>query len=264
MRILAIGDINGEDGREYIYNNLGRILSKYRIDFCVANGENAADPNGITVDIANTFTASGIDVITMGNHTYDNRESAVVLDDNERVIRPLNLPSEFEGMGYCVTDLGYTRIAVINLIGRVSMTPADCPFRAIDKLLPKIDAEVILVDMHAEATSEKSALAYYLDGRVSAVFGTHTHIQTSDERILDGGTGFICDLGMTGVEDSVLGVKKEIIIEHYLNLGKRHRFEKARGKVTFNGCIFEVDENTGKCVGIERLKFSDPGETEQH
>ncbi len=256
MRVLAIGDINGEDGREFVYNNLGRIRDKYKIDFCVANGENTAEPNGITRDIADSLIRCGVDVITMGNHTFDNKESAAVLEENEKVIRPLNYPPQVEGIGYCVTDLGNARVAVVNLIGRIGMTPADCPFHAIEKLLPTLEAEVILVDMHAEATSEKMAMAHFLDGKVSAVFGTHTHVQTADERILSGGTGFICDLGMTGVEDSVLGVKKEIIIDFFYNSVKRYRFEKAQGEVWFNGCIFDVDAATGKTISVERLRFS--------
>lgn len=256
IRILAIGDINGEDGREYIYNNLGRIKSKYKIDFCVANGENAAEPNGITHDIAGSLFRSGADVITMGNHTFDNWEGANVLEEEEYVIRPLNFPSGVEGKGYTVYDTGAVKIAVVNLSGRASMAAVDCPFHAIENLLPKLEADIILVDMHAEATSEKIAMAHFLDGKVSCVFGTHTHVQTADERILSGGTGFICDLGMTGVEDSVLGIKKEIIIEYLYNSVKRYRFEKARGEVWFHGCIFEVDEKTGKTVGVERLRFT--------
>ena len=256
MRILTIGDINGEDGREYVYNCLGRILSKYKIDFCIANAENAADPNGISQNVATCLINSGIDVLTMGNHTFDNKESAVVLEENERVIRPLNYPSECEGSGYIVYDTGRVRICVINLIGRVSMPSADCPFHAIDALLSKTEADIFAVDIHAEATSEKIAMAHYLDGRVSAVFGTHTHVQTADERILANGTGFICDLGMTGVEDSVLGIKKEIIVESFLNPQKRFRFEKAHGEVWFHSCIFDVDEKTGKCISVERLRFS--------
>lgn len=254
MRILAIGDINGADAREFVYNNLGRIKGRYNIDFCVANGENTAEPNGITRDIADTLIRSGVDVITMGNHTFDNKESAIVLEDNERVIRPLNYPSRAEGNGFCVNDLGNIRVAVVNLIGRVGMSPADCPFQAIERLLPKLEAEIIIVDIHAEATSEKIAMANFLDGKVSVVFGTHTHVQTADERVLPNGTGYITDLGMTGVEDSVLGVKKEIIINHYLNPVKRSRFEKAEGKTTFCGCIFEVDEKTGKTTAVTRIR----------
>ena len=256
MRLLAIGDINGESGREFVYNTLGRILKKYNIDFCVANAENSAEPNGITHNIANTLIGCGVDVITMGNHTFDNKESASVLEDNSRVIRPLNFPSEAEGMGYTVCDTGSIKIAVVNASGQINMPPVDSPFDAMDKLLSKLDADVIAVDFHADATSEKTSFANFLDGRVSAVFGTHTHVQTADERILPGGTGFICDLGMTGVEDSVLGVKKEIIIEHMRMPVKRVRFEKAQGDACFNACIFDIDEKSGKTTAVERLRFS--------
>lgn len=256
MRILAIGDIVGEDGREYVYNNLSKIKAKYKIDFCIANGENTASPNGITKNIADTLINRGVDVITLGNHTFDNKEVFSVLDDNPNVIRPLNYPSEFEGNGYVIQDLGYAQVGVINLIGRVNMPPADCPFHAVEKALKEIDANIIIVDMHADATSERLAMGHFLDGKVSAVFGTHTHIQTADERILSGGTGFIADLGMTGVEDSVIGVKKEIIINHFYQSGKRFRFEKAEGVVWFHGCIFEVDHKTGKTIAVERLRFS--------
>lgn len=256
IRVLAIGDINGEDGREFVYNSLGRIRERYKIDFCIANGENAAEPNGITEDIANSLFRCGVDVITMGNHTFDNRESAQVLEDFENVIRPLNYPPHIEGNGYTVYDTGSVKIAVINLIGRVNMPPADCPFHAVEGLLPKISADVVIVDMHAEATSEKIAMAHFLDGKVSCLFGTHTHVQTADERVLQGGTGFICDLGMTGVEDSVLGVKKDIIVDFLYNSVKRYRFEKAHGEVWFNGCIFDIDEKSGKTVSVERLRFN--------
>lgn len=256
IRILAIGDINGEDGREYVYNNLGRIRDKYKIDFCIANGENSAEPNGITRDIAGSLFRSGADVITMGNHTYDNRESAVVLDEEEHVIRPINFPSHLEGGGYTIVDTGSVKIAVVSLSGRVGMQPVDCPFKAMEALLPKLDADVIAVDFHAEATSEKLAMGHFLDGKVSCVFGTHTHVQTADERILSDGTGFICDLGMTGVEDSVLGIKKEIIIEYMYNSVKRYKFEKAHGEVWFHGCIFDVDEISGKTAAVKRLRFN--------
>ena len=255
MRILAIGDIVAEDGREFVYNNLNRIREKYQIDFCIANGENAANTNGITVDIANMLIARGVDVITLGNHTFANREIDRVLEENYRVIRPLNYPPETAGEGWTVQDLGYTRVAVINLIGRVNMGPADCPFHAVERALEKIQAEVIMVDMHAETTSERLAMGNFLDGKVSGVFGTHTHVQTADERLLPQGTGYISDLGMTGVEDSILGVKKEIIINQYYQTGRRFRFEKAEGEVWFHGCIFDVDSKTGKTQGVERLRF---------
>lgn len=256
MRILAIGDIVAEDGREFVYNNLNRIRDFYHIDFVIANGENAANTNGITADIAHTLVERGVDVITMGNHTFANREASQLLEDNPNIIRPHNFPPELEGVGYVVKDIGICRVGVLNLIGRTHMTPADCPFHAAERALKAMDAEVILVDMHAEATSERIAMGHFLDGKVSAVFGTHTHVQTADERILPGGTGFICDLGMTGVEDSVLGVRKDIIVDFYYQSGKRFRFDKAEGEVWFHGCIFDIDPSTGKTTAVERLRFS--------
>lgn len=259
MRILAIGDIVGRRGREYVYNNLGRIRNKYDIDFVVANGENAATSNGITPSIADELVLCGVDVITMGNHTFSAKGGAQALEDNERLIRPLNYPPEFEGRGYLIQDLGYARVAVINLIGRTNMTPANCPFHAAEAALRELSgkADVIIVDMHAETTSERIAMGHFLDGKVQVVFGTHTHVQTADEQILPGGTGYISDLGMTGIMDSVLGVKKEIIVDFFYNAGKRCRFEKAEeGEVWFNGCIFVLDKKTKKVTDVQRLRFA--------
>lgn len=259
MRILAIGDIVGRPGREYVYNNLYKIIRKYNIDFVVANGENSATSNGITPDIAEELVINGVDVITMGNHTFGTKTAAQALEENPRIIRPLNFPPEFEGRGYVVQNLGYASVAVINLIGRTNMTPADCPFHAAERALKELsgNADVIIVDMHAETTSEKLAMGNFLDGKVQVVFGTHTHVQTADEHIMPGGTGYISDLGMTGIMDSILGVKKEIIVDFFYNSGKRFRFEKAEdGEVWFNGCVFEIDDKTKKTVGVERLRFS--------
>lgn len=255
MRVLAIGDIFGNAGTDYVLKSLPRILSEYKIDFCIANGENTSDRNGISRDIAENLRMSGVDVITMGNHTYDDPSGTAVLDEESYVIKPLNFNPEAEGIGYKVVDLGNVKVAVINLIGRVNLPPSNCPFHAVDRVLKNIDTNIVLVDIHAEATSEKIAMAHYLDGRVSAVFGTHTHVQTADERILAGGTGFICDLGMTGVLDSVIGVRKDIIIDFFTKPEKRHRFLNAEGDVWFNGCIFDIDESTGKTVNVERLNF---------
>ena len=256
MRILAVGDIVASDGREFIYNNLGRIKKKYNIDYCIANGENTANTNGITMDIAETLINCGVDVITLGNHTFANREYANVLNDFPRVIRPINYPSETEGMGYFIDDLGALSIGVINAQGRINMDALDCPFRATEKCLKEIEgrADVVIIDFHAETTSEKLAFGNYFDGKVAAIFGTHTHVQTANERILPGGTGYITDLGMTGVRDSILGVKKEVIMDLYYTR-KRHRFDKAEGEVWFNGVIFDIDENK-KVKNIERLNFS--------
>ncbi len=256
MRILAVGDIVAADGREFVYNNLGRIKRKYNIDYCIANGENTANTNGITVDIANSLINSGVDVITLGNHTFSNKEYKAVLDDISRVVRPANLPPETEGMGYFIEDLGNVRIAAINAIGRIHMDPVDCPFRATEKILREIEkkADIIIIDFHAETTSEKLAFANYFDGKADIVFGTHTHVQTADEHILPNGTAYITDLGMTGVRDSVLGVKKEIIMDLFYTR-KKFRFEKAEGEVWFSGVIFDFDEKARKTTSIERLYF---------
>ncbi len=257
MRILAIGDIVGSDGREFIYNNLGRIKKKYQIDYCIANGENAAATNGITADIANTLLRTGVDVITMGNHTFANKEYPEVFEEIPRVIRPCNYPPETEGAGYFVDDLGYIRIGVINAMGRVNMDAVDCPFRATEKILENIkkEADIVIVDFHAETTSEKLAFGNYFDGKVAVVFGTHTHVQTADAHILPEGTGYISDLGMTGVRDSILGVKKEVIMNMYYTR-KRAKFEKAEGEVWFCGAVFDIDNKTKAVKDIERLYFS--------
>ncbi len=257
MRILAVGDIVAADGREFIYNNLGRIKSKYNIDYCIANGENAANTNGITMDIANAILRAGADVITLGNHTFANREYSGVLSDVPRVIRPANYPPETEGSGWYVDDLGFVRIGVINAIGRVNMDPMDCPFRATEKALAEMNgmADIIIIDFHAETTSEKLAFANYFDGKVDVVFGTHTHVQTADNHILPNGTAYITDIGMTGVRDSVLGVKKEIIVDMYYSR-KKFRFEKAEGEVWFSGAVFDYNEKEKRVEGIERLYFT--------
>lgn len=257
MRILTVGDIVASDGREFIYNNLGRIKNRYKIDYCVANGENAADTNGITVDIANSLLRSGADVITLGNHTFANREYNMVLNDIPRVIRPINYPTETEGCGYYIDDLGNTRIAVINAIGRVNMDAMDCPFRATENCLEEIGdkADIKIIDFHAETSSEKLAFGNYFDGKADIIFGTHTHVQTADEHVLPNGTAYISDLGMTGVRDSILGVKKEIIMNMYYSR-KKFRFEKAEGEVWFNGAVFDYDTQKGAITKIERLNFS--------
>ena len=257
MRILAVGDIVASDGREFIYNNLGRIKNKYKIDYCIANGENSANTNGITMDIASSLLRSGVDVITMGNHTFANKEYKGVLTDNKRVIRPANFPPETEGEGYIIDDLGNIRIAVINAIGRINMDAVDCPFRAVEKALREIGdkADIKIIDFHAETTSEKLAFGNYFDGKADIVFGTHTHVQTADNHILPNGTAYITDIGMTGVRDSVLGVKKEIIMEMFYTR-KKFRFEKAEGEVWFSGAVFEYDEKQKRVTGIERLYFN--------
>ena len=254
MRILAVGDVVAKPGREYIFQNLNRIKSEYSIDFCIVNGENVCSTNGLNREYFDMLISRGADVVTLGNHTFANHQVADLLEESDRIIRPANYPPETVGLGYTIHDLGVARVAVINALGRAYMDPMDCPFRAVDKILTEISgqAEVIVVDFHAETTSEKLAFANYFDGRVNVVFGTHTHVQTADERVLPNGTAYITDVGMTGVHDSVLGVKKEIIIKNFLTR-RHHRYEKALGAVWFNGCVFEVDAKSGKVIEVERL-----------
>lgn len=257
MRILMVGDVVASPGREYIYNNLRKIKKRYSADYCIINAENAAQTNGITVDIANSLLESGADVLTLGNHTFANREVTDVLEDNKRVIRPINYPPETVGEGYFIDDLGYTRIAVINAMGRMNMEPLDCPFHAVERLLKEIKdkADLFVVDFHAETTSEKLAFGNYFDGKINIIAGTHTHVQTVDLQVLPGGTAYITDLGMTGVRDSVLGVKKEIIIDMYYTR-RRFRFEKAEGETWFSGAVFDIDAKTGKINSAERIYSS--------
>jgi len=254
MRILTVGDVVARPGREYIFQNLNKIKTEYSIDFCIVNGENICSNNGISKDYFDMLISRGADVVTLGNHAFANNQVEALLDNDSRIIRPANYPPETAGSGFCIHDFGAARIAVINALGRIYMDPMDCPFRAIEKILDEIvgKADIIIVDFHAETTSEKIALANYFDGRVNIVFGTHTHVQTADERVLPNGTGYITDIGMTGVHDSVLGVKKEIIIKNYITR-RRVRFEKALGDAWFNGCVFDVDAETGAINRIERL-----------
>ncbi len=257
MKILAVGDIVGKPGREYIYRNLNKIRDRYGIDFVIANGENAATSNGITPEIADELVNRGVDVITMGNHTFATKAAGAALEENSRLIRPLNFPPEFEGRGYVETDLGFASVAVINLIGRVNMTPADCPFRAAEKALKEIESDIIIVDFHAETTSERLAMGNFLDGKVQAVFGTHTHVQTADDADFAKWHGVHFRPGNDGDYGLNPGNKKRNYIDFYYNAGKRQRFEKAEdGEVWFNGCIFEIDNKTKKTVSVERLRFS--------
>lgn len=255
MRILFIGDIVGRPGRDYLTNNLGRIKREYKADVCIANGENASHGKGITLNSAETLNMCGVDVITLGNH-WTSRDMTTVFDDFRYMVRPANFPGSHPGEGSVVFDCGRARVGVINVQGRVYMDPLDSPFDAADREIIKIkdECDLILVDFHAEATSEKAALAYYLDGKVCAVVGTHTHVQTADEKILKGGTAFISDVGMTGVEDSILGVKSEIIVDRFARV-KPGKFELAEGLVQFNGVIIDADEKTGKAVNIERINI---------
>ena len=257
MRLLAVGDVCGSIGCDAIKRILPRLKKSKNIDMVVINGENSADGNGITPESADFLFACGADVITGGNHSFRRKQIYDYLDQNEFLLRPHNLPEAENGKGICFVDLGYVTAAVINLSGKIYLEKlgASCPFKAADELIEKAreaGAKIIAVDFHAEATSEKRALALYLDGKISVFFGTHTHVQTADEQILGGGTGYITDLGMTGPINSVLGVKSEIIINR-LKDGDPSKFELADGECMLCGCIFDIDTKNGRTVGIERI-----------
>ena len=246
-----IGDIVGRPGRVALRALLPQLSEEIRLDMVVANGENAAGGFGLTPDTADELMACGVDVITSGNHIWDQKEIIPHLDDGMPILRPLNYPSTVPGHGY--TTLG--NALVVNLIGRVFVGTFDCPFRAMDRLLKELTDRpaVVLVDMHAEATSEKAAMAWYLDGRVTAVTGTHTHVATADARILPKGTAFVSDVGMVGPINSIIGADPDDALQRFLNQTP-HRLNVAKdGPTRFNSVLIEIDETTGRATGIERV-----------
>ena len=249
MRIMCIGDVVGTAGCAFLRSHLSAFKKLHNIDLVICNGENSADGNGVTPRSADHIFASGADVITLGNHSFRRPEVYAYLDENPSVIRPYNFPAgTTPGRGVCTVDMGYTTVTVINLMGQESIDAhLDNPFTAVDRVLKDVDSKVVLVDFHAEATSEKRAMGLYLDGRVSAVFGTHTHVMTADAEVLPGGTGYITDLGMTGTIDSVLGVKKEIIINRFLTK-LPGRFDYAEGACKLDCTVFDIDRSSGKCT----------------
>ena len=254
MRILMIGDIVGRSGRKAVMETLTTIRQELKLDIIVANGENAAGGNGITSEIAKDFFGFGVDIITSGNHIWDKKEIISYIDREPRLLRPANYPSGTPGKGVGVYNINGFTVGVINLSGRVYMPDLDCPFKMADVLINNMcqQTNIILVDFHAEATSEKVALSRYLDGRISAFVGTHTHIQTADEKILSGGTAYITDLGMTGPYNSVIGVKVDLVL-HKFTTQMPVRFEVADGPYQFNAVVIEVDEETGKAESIDRV-----------
>lgn len=253
MKFLIIGDIVGRSARKLLGEQLKSIINKKKIDFVIANGENASGGNGLTYKNCQELFSYGIDVLTMGNHVWDKKEILGYIDKEEYLIRPLNYPSPCPGRGYTLVSINSINIAVVNLSGRVFMSNLECPFKSFQSNYKDIKekADIIILDFHAEVTAEKVAMGRFLDGKVSLMFGTHTHIQTADEKILPQGTGYITDVGMTGPFDSVLGVKTDIIIEKFISQ-RPIRFELAEGPVQINGIIVEIDEYTGKCRTIER------------
>jgi 2',3'-cyclic-nucleotide 2'-phosphodiesterase len=255
MRILFIGDIVGSPGREIITKHLAEIVSRERVDLVIINGENSAAGFGITPKIADEIFALGADVITGGNHSWDKKEIQEYIVNEPRLLRPANFPKS-PGRGlYVGTSRGGVRFAVLNLQGRVFMAPLDCPFRTADAELAKIpsDVKIIFVDMHAEATSEKQAMGWYLDGRVSVVVGTHTHVATADERVLPNGTAFITDVGMTGPHESVIGMDRGAMVKRFLD-SMPTKFEVAIGDVRINGILADVDDSTGRARSIARVR----------
>jgi metallophosphoesterase (TIGR00282 family) len=255
VRILAVGDIVGRPGRR-AFQQLGRDLARaYRADFVIVNCENAASGFGVTPEIAEELFAGGAGCLTSGNHIWKHRTIYPYIDGEPRLLRPANFPEGAPGAGWGVYSTPAGEIGVINLMGTTKLDPLDCPFRAFDELYHEVRAEtrLVVVDFHAEVTSEKGAFANYVDGRASLVYGTHTHVQTADERILPGGTGFITDIGMTGPEDSVLGVAKELVIERFLTR-MPVRFEIAEGTPLLCGLLAEVDAASGKTISLTRIQ----------
>ena len=258
VKILFIGDIVGGPGRQAVARELHRLIDRYRIDLVIANGENAAGGFGITEEKAKELFSLGIDVLTSGNHVWDKKESFPYIRREDRLVRPANYPLETIGRGSTVVrTAGGISVGVLNLEGRVFMNSLDCPFRAAEREIAQLKEKVsiIFVDFHAEATSEKVALGWHLDGRVSAVIGTHTHVQTADERILPGGTAYMTDAGMTGSFDSVIGVKKELAIERFLTQ-MPVRFEVAKKDIRLNGIVIEIDETSGSALAVERISLT--------
>ena len=250
MKVLFIGDIVGRSGRNALSQSLPWLYAEHAWDFCIANAENAAGGKGLTLAIANELREMGIDVMTMGNHTWDNKEIYNFIDQAQDIVRPQNYPVAVPGRGYTVIQKGGKRIGVINLSGQAYMGPFDCPFAAADALLKElVDCDHVIVDFHAEATAEKVAMAYFLDGRVSAVVGTHTHIQTADERVMPQGTLYITDVGMTGSIDSVLGMEIEPVIQKFTTKLPQ-RFSAASGPGRICAVLMDFSAKTIKRLSI--------------
>jgi hypothetical protein len=255
MNILMVGDVFGDSGRTAVGKLLPRLRQEHAIDFCVVNVENSAGGFGVTPPMARQVLEQGADVLTSGNHIWDKKEIVEYITKENLLLRPANFPVGTPGVGHVTVKAGPHRVAVLNLMGRVFMHPIDCPFRKADEIVPELrrDTPIVLVDMHAEATSESVAMGWYLDGRVSAVVGTHRHVQTADERVLPGGTAYITDLGMTGPTDGVIGVDREIILQRFLTQ-MPVRFEAAKGPAALHGVVIVVDPETGRASDIRRLR----------
>ncbi|UCC61242.1 MAG: TIGR00282 family metallophosphoesterase [Dehalococcoidia bacterium] len=250
MKVLMVGDVIGRPGRKAIAQLLPQLREQYGIDLIIANGENAAGGIGLTPDTANEFFQSGVNIITSGNHIWHHKEIIPVLDAESRIVRPLNMPPGVPGHGYYLS----TDVLVVNIVGRVFMGHYDCPFRAMDRLLDELHPRppIVIVDFHAEATAEKVAMGWYLNGRVSGVLGTHTHIGANDTRILTRGTAIISDVGMVGASDSVIGDDIDSMIDRFITM-MPHRLSVGKGNTTFNSVLVEVEKDSGKALSINRI-----------
>ncbi len=252
MKALMIGDVVGQQGCDYLRRVLPGLKRELAVDLTVVNGENSAVGNGVLPRSAEHLLDSGADVITTGNHVYKRREVLSYFEDCPTLIRPANFAAECAGAGYYLYEARSYTVCVINVLGQSFMEPVGCPFAAVDRILSAVKADIYLVDIHAEATGEKGALGYYLDGKAAAVVGTHTHVQTADEQLLPNGTAFISDLGMTGPKQSILGIEPACVIQR-MRLHTPTRFEVAAGPCILQGALIDIDENTGKARSIERI-----------
>lgn len=257
MKVLMIGDVVSKPGRIAVLERIQDLREQHQIDLAIMNAENLAGGFSVTPQLCEQLFSSGIDVMTSGNHIFDKKEAVEYIRKQPRLLRPANYPPKTPGSGYWVGDVNGTKVAVMNVMGRVFMPPSDDPFRIIDSVLESLPAEttVRLVDVHAEATSEKVAMGWHLDGRVSAVVGTHTHVQTADERILPGGTAYLTDLGMTGSYAGVIGMDKADVLARFTSATAR-RADHSTGDVRICGALIDVDESTGRANGIQRLNLA--------
>ncbi|MBM4120871.1 MAG: TIGR00282 family metallophosphoesterase [Nitrospira sp.] len=259
MKVLVIGDIMGEPGRRAVERRLPKLVAEHGIDLVVANGENIAGGFGITPELAEELFEWGASVITTGNHAWDKKEIVDYMRREKRLLRPANYPDGVPGQGSIVVEsAGGEKLAVLHLMGRAFMMTLDCPFQTARRELARLKKETpaVIVDMHAEATSEKMAMGHFLDGEVAAVVGTHTHVQTADEQMLPKGTAYLTDIGMTGPIHSVIGIKKEIVLEKFLT-GMPRRYEVATGPAVFCAALVELDARLGKAISIQRIRIPD-------
>lgn len=257
MKILTIGDIVGNCAIEYLAKNLSKFVKENKIDFVIANAENATEIKGLSKNDAEAIYNLGVDFITLGNHAFGKKDIYSFLDNNDhKIIRPCNFPYKAPGSGYSIVNVDGYKILIINALGTMYMTPLNSPFEAIDKVLDREKGryDFAVLDIHAEATSEKLAIAHYFDGKIAIIFGTHTHVQTADEQILHKGSAYITDIGMTGPVNSILGTKIETIVDKFTVQTPQY-FTVAEGEVKANGVIFEIDCNSSKILSITRVKF---------